>query len=399
MTDPIERAIAALRRTPLIDGHNDLPMAMRENSFYDFAACDIAKPQPELMTDIPRLREGQVGGQFWSVYVPSSLQGDAAVSATLEQIDAVYAMVRRYPDVFELAFTADDVYRAFARGKIASLLGMEGGHSIASSMGTLRMMHTLGVRYMTLTHNDNVPWADSATDEPLHGGLTVFGAEVVAEMNRLGMLVDCSHVAPDTMADALRVSEAPIIFSHSSCRAVCDHSRDIPDAILSKLADNAGVAMVTFVPQFVSQEYADWDAECTEEVRRRCPDPDDRTVWRATWEEVAASHEKAGTIPRVTLSDVADHVDHMRDVAGVSHIGVGGDYDGVLYQPEGLEDVSGYPALFAELARRGYSDDELAGIAGRNVLRVLDRGEEVAVALQGRREPSRARLEDLDGGV
>lgn len=355
MTEPLDRARAVLRDSPLIDGHNDLPDAMRGRGFYDFAKYDIARPQPELMTDIPRLRDGQVGGQFWSVYVPSSLQGDGAVTATLEQIDAVHRMVRLYPGVFELALTADDVERAFAAGRIASLIGIEGGHSIAGSLGTLRMMYALGARYMTLTHNDNVPWADSATDEPVHGGLTGFGEEVVAEMNRLGMLVDCSHVSPATMAGALRVSEAPVIFSHSSCRALCDHPRDIPDEILAGLPANGGVAMVTFVPQFVSQEYADW---------QRTPDSERTDPW-----------------PEVTVSHVADHVDHVREVAGAGHIGIGGDYDGVRRQPRGLEDVSCYPALFAELVRRGYTDAELAGIAGGNVLRALRRAEQVAGAV------------------
>lgn len=397
MTDPLDRARAVLRDSPLVDGHNDLPHAMRGRGCYDFSRWDIAGPQPELMTDIPRLREGRVGGQFWSVYVPSSHQGDDAVSATLEQIDAVRRMVRLYPQVFELALTADDVEKAFASGRIASLIGMEGGHSIASSLGTLRMMYALGARYMTLTHNDNVPWADSATDERVHGGLTAFGGEVVAEMNRLGMLVDCSHVSADTMAGALRVSEAPVIFSHSSCRAVCDHPRDIPDEILTKLPANGGVAMVTFVPQFVSREYADWHAACMEEVRGQCPDPDDHEALKRTYDETAPEFERRHPQPRVTVADVADHVDHVREVAGVAYIGVGGDYDGVAGQPEGLEDVSGYPALFAELARRGYSDEELAAIAGGNVLRALRGAEEVAVRLQGEREPSRTRIADVDG--
>lgn len=382
MTDPLDRAHAVLRAIPLIDGHNDLLHEMREKSFYDFSAYDIAKPQPELMTDIPRLRAGRVGGQFWSVYVPSSLQGDAAVSATLEQIDAALSMIRRYADVFELALTADDVEKAFSAGRIASLIGMEGGHSINCSLGTLRMMYALGARYMTLTHNDNVPWADAATDEPVHGGLSDFGEDVVREMNRLGMLVDCSHVSAGTMADAMRVSEAPVIFSHSSCRALCDHPRDVPDEILAKLPDTGGVAMVTFVPQFVSQEYADWHESCKAEVRRRCDDPDDPDVWRREWDNAAPDFERRHPRPRVGLAAVADHVDHMREVTGPRHIGLGGDYDGVWHQPEGLEDVSGYPALFAELARRGYSDDELAGIAGGNVLRALRGAEGAASRLQ-----------------
>lgn len=393
MTNASDRVDAVLRRSPLIDGHNDLLHEMRRQTLYDFAATDIATRQTGLMTDIPRLREGRVGGQFWSVYVPSSPRHETAVTATLEQIDAAHAMVRRYADTFRLARTADEAEAAFADGRIASLLGMEGGHSIGCSMGTLRMMYELGARYMTLTHNDNVPWADSATDDPAHGGLTAFGEEVVREMNRLGMLVDCSHVAPDTMAAALRVTEAPLLFSHSSCRALCDHPRDVPDEILAKLPHNGGVAMVTFVPQFVSQEYAEWNAACGEEVRRWGGDPDNREDWSAT----AAAFERANPRPRVTLARVADHVDHVRDVAGVDHIGIGGDHDGVAFQPDGLEDVSTYPALFAELARRGYGDDELAAIAGGNVLRVLRGAEQVAGRLREEREPSRARIEDLDG--
>jgi len=358
MTDALERAHAVLRGAPLIDGHNDLPYALRQRG-HDADEPDIARARPELMTDIPRLRQGRVGGQFWSVYVPSSLAGDAAVTATLEQIDAVHRMVARYPDVFALARTADEVERAFAGGRIASLIGMEGGHSIGGSLGVLRMMYALGARYMTLTHNDNTPWADSATDAPEHGGLTAFGEEVVAEMNRLGMLVDCSHVSAATMADALRVGTAPVIFSHSSCRAVCDHPRDVPDEILARLPANGGVAMVTFVPAFVSQEYADW-------VQARDRDG-------------APGYEERHPPPEVTVAQVADHVDHVRDVAGPAHIGVGGDYDGVGRQPRGLADVSCYPALFAELARRGYTDAELAAIAGGNVLRAL-RGAERAAA-------------------
>ncbi|MGH3320216.1 MAG: dipeptidase [Streptosporangiaceae bacterium] len=387
-----ERVRALLRRVPLIDGHNDLPGAIRKRNFYDFGSCDIAHPQPDLMTDIPRLRAGRVGGQFWSVFVPSTLQGDAAVAATLEQIDAVHAMVRRYPEDLELATSADDVERAFGSGRIASLIGMEGGHSVACSMGTLRMMYTLGARYMTLTHNDNVPWADSATDEAKHDGLTSFGEEIVREMNRLGMLADCSHVAPATMADALRVSEAPVIFSHSSCRALSDHPRDIPDEILRRLPANGGVAMVTFVPEFVSQECADWKNDIDGEVRRRGLDPHDRATWREVRDDWARDHPR----PKVTIAQVADHVDHVRDLAGVDHIGIGGDYDGVDVQPEGLQDVSRYPALLAELAGRGYDDDDLAKIAGGNVLRALREAEDVARRLQVAREPSRARIADLD---
>jgi membrane dipeptidase len=330
----------------------------------------VSQPQPTLDTDLPRLRAGGVGAQFWSVFVPSSLAGDAAVAATLEQIDAAYALIARYPADLALARTAAEVESAVTSGRIASLLGMEGGHSIACSLGVLRQMYALGVRYLTLTHNDNVPWADSATDEPAVGGLTDFGVEVVREMNRLGMLVDLSHVSADTMRAALDAAAAPVIFSHSSARALCDHPRNVPDDVLTRLAGNGGVCMVTFVPPFLTDDCRKWMEGA----------PSD-----GSWEEVkqwCADNPP----PPVTVHDVADHVAHVREVAGIRHVGLGGDYDGMPVRPQGLEDVSRYPVLLAELAGRGWSDDDLAALAGGNVLRVLRDAEDVAVRLQaGRR--------------
>ncbi|HEY9472744.1 MAG TPA: dipeptidase [Mycobacteriales bacterium] len=388
----VQRALAVLARDPIMDGHNDLPWAMRHHAGYDFDKLDVSVSQPRLHTDIPRLRTGRVGAQFWSVYVPARLQGDHAVSATLEQIDAVYAMVRRYPDTFMLATDADGVEAALTDGRIASLMGAEGGHSIDCSLATLRALYALGVRYLTLTHNDNVPWADSATDEPKVGGLTRFGEEVVREMNRLGMLVDCSHVAADTMRAALRVTEAPIIFSHSSARALCDVPRNVPDDVLAALPDNGGVCMVTFVPGFVSPEYAAWQAEAKAEVARCGGDPKGLDVLGQTAKEWAVTHPR----PVATIGQVADHVEHVRDVAGVEHVGIGGDYDGVDAQPQGMEDVGGYPRLVAELLDRGWSDAEIGRLTCRNVLRVLRDAESVSRDLQNRRGPSLATIADLD---
>jgi membrane dipeptidase len=371
----IERAKAILAAHPLIDGHNDLPWEFRQQVAYDLDRLDLTQSLPTTQTDIPRLRAGGVGGQFWSVFVPSRLQGDKAVSATLEQIDFVHAMVRRYPETFAFARTADDVERAFAGGRIASLLGMEGGHSIDSSLGTLRMMYELGVRYMTLTHNDNVPWADSATDEPKLGGLSEFGESVVAEMNRIGMLVDLSHVSADTMRSALACAQAPVIFSHSSARAVCDVPRNVPDDVLSALPANGGVCMVTFVPEFVFPESAAWRAEAASAARAVGVDPVDLQAFFPFTKEWMRDHPK----PRGTVDDVVAHVEHVRAVAGVDHIGLGGDYDGTDVFPEGMDDVSGYPLLFAALLDRGWSEADLAKLAGGNVLRAL-RGAEVVAA-------------------
>jgi membrane dipeptidase len=389
----LERAHRLMADTPLIDGHNDLPWAMREGTRYDFDAVDIRRAQPQLMTDIPRLKAGRVGGQFWSVYVPASLQGDAAVAATLEQVDAVYEMARRYPDTFALVRTADELERAFKAGKIASMMGMEGGHSIDSSLGTLRMFHRLGVGYLTLTHSANVPWADASTDTAAHDGLTKFGEEVVREMNRLGMLVDLSHVAPATMADAIRVSAAPIIFSHSSARAICDVPRNVPDDILRQMPANGGVVMVTFVPGFVSQEVSAYNRRAQahlQGLRKDLGNNDAAAKAMAEW-------RTANPEPRATLAQVADHIDHIRKVAGIDHIGLGGDFDGITSVPVGLEDVSTYPALIAELLRRGYSDADVRKVLGGNVLRVMRQAERVAADLQKTRTPSMATIEKTDG--
>jgi membrane dipeptidase len=320
-----------------------------------------------------------VGAQFWSVYVPGTLTGDAAVTAVLEQIDIVHRMIQAYPEHLELALTAADVQRAFAAGKIASLLGAEGGHSIASSLGVLRALYGLGVRYMTLTHNSNVGWADSATDTPDAGGLTDFGRAVVREMQRIGMLVDLSHVAPSTMRDALDVAGAPVIFSHSSARALCDHPRNVPDEVLARLAVNGGVCMVTFVPAFVSPECGAWQAGLLAELDRRGLDRRDMSAWDA----VAPEWEAAHPVPEATLTQVADHIDHVRAVAGIDHIGIGGDYDGSAAMPTGLSDVSGYPALFAELLTRGWTEPDCAALAGGNLLRVLRDAENAATSLPG----------------
>jgi membrane dipeptidase len=364
VTNHLEDATALLARSPLIDGHNDLPWQLREAGA---AQTDIAAPVSFTHTDLPRLAQGKVGAQFWSVFVPVTLAGEAAVATTLEQIDFVRSMVRRYPEALELARTASDVERICASGKVASLLGAEGGHSIASSLGVLRMFYELGVRYMTLTHNRNTGWADSATDQPEAGGLNDFGRAVVTEMQRIGMLVDLSHVTPATMADALDTARAPVIFSHSSALALCDHPRNVPDEILARLPGNNGVCLVTFVPAFVSQECREWHNGVQEEMERRGMDREDYPGYKAVRDELAA----ASPPPQATLAQVADHIEHVRDVAGADHVGIGSDFDGTTDLPEGLGDVSCYPALFAELLDRGWSEDDCARLAGRNVLRVM----------------------------
>lgn len=392
--DALERARELLAGHPVVDGHNDLPWALRELAGYDLDRYDIAADQTgHLHTDLARLRAGGVGAQFWSVYVPSELQGDRAVTATLEQMDCVRALAARYPGDLRLALTADEVEAAWAEGRIASLMGAEGGHSIACSLATLRGLYALGVRYMTLTHNDNVPWADSATDEPAAGGLTRFGEEVVREMNRLGMLVDLSHVSPDTMRDAVRVSRAPVIFSHSSSRAVCDHPRNIPDDVLASLPANGGLAMVTFVPKFVLPAAIEWTKAADENMRAKGLNPLDGGP-EAT--EVQRAYEAANPRPVATPATVADHLDHMRSVAGVDHIGIGGDFDGTPFTPDGLSDVSGYPNLIAELLGRGWSEADLAKLTWGNALRVLRAAEDVARSLSGTEKPSIATIEQLD---
>lgn len=391
--DTLTRIRALLADHPVVDGHNDLPWEARERAGYDWDRLDIAVAGQPTHTDIPRLREGGVGAQFWSVFVPATLRGDAAVTATLEQVDAVRAMAARYPETFALATTRAEVEAARAGGRIASLMGAEGGHSIDSSLGTLRMLGALGVRYLTLTHNDNVPWADSATDEPVLGGLSAFGREVVREMNRIGMLVDLSHVSADTMRDALDVTEAPVVFSHSSARALCDHARNVPDDVLERLPANGGVCMVTFVPRFVSQAVRDWDVEASDAAVAAGIDPADEAAFLPFYRE---RRDTLGR-PTATLEDVVRHVEHVREVVGPEHVGLGGDYDGVDVLPEGLDDVSGYPRLLAALADRGWGDRDLAALAGGNALRVLEEAEERAEAIAATRGPSLARIEDLDG--
>ncbi|MGW1807693.1 dipeptidase [Streptomyces sp. NPDC002078] len=390
----LDEARSLLREFPVVDGHNDLPWALRQQVRYDLAARDIAVRQDDhLHTDIPRLRAGGVGAQYWSVYVPSDRPG--AVPATLEQIDCVRQLIAGHPADLRAALTAADMEAARAEGRIASLMGAEGGHSIDNSLGTLRGLYELGVRYMTLTHNHNNDWADSATDEPKAGGLSAFGREVVREMNRLGMLVDLSHVAPATMRAALDTTSAPVVFSHSSARAVCDHPRNIPDDVLERLPANGGVAMVTFVPKFVLQAAVDWTAAADDNLRAHGlhhldTGPEAMKIHRA--------FEERNPRPVATVSTVADHLDHMREVAGIDHLGIGGDYDGTAFTPDGLGDVSGYPNLLAELLDRGWSKADLAKLTWQNAVRVLGAAEDVARDLQATRAPSNATIESLDGG-
>jgi membrane dipeptidase len=379
MTSSLTSAQDLLRREPLVDGHNDLAWKIREHFSLDPGRLGAGTGEAQTHTDIPRLRRGGVGAQFWSVYVPGTLAGDAAVRATLEQIDVVYRLIWDNPDSLELALTASDVTRIFASGKIASLLGAEGGHSIACSLGVLRMLYRLGVRYMTLTHNYNVPWADSATDEPVQGGLSAFGREVVREMQRLGMLVDLSHVSADTARDALAIAKAPVIFSHSCAQALCESPRNVPDDVLTQLADNGGVCMVAFVPSFVSRACREWDLALAEEMRRQGLDWNDLAKRSQVRADYAARHPR----PHASLVQVADHIDHVRQVAGIEHVGIGADYDGTDQQPDGLGDVSCYPALIAELLSRRWSEDECARLSGRNILRALHDAEITSRGLSG----------------
>jgi membrane dipeptidase len=388
--------VELLRAAPLIDGHNDLLWALRtfRLDHPDDPEPDVAERVERFHTDIPRLRAGGVGGQFWSVYVPSDLPPHEAVTQTLEQLDGYHRLVHRYGDALSPARSAADVERARDVGRIASMVGVEGGQSIGCSLGALRMLSRLGAAYMTLTHNDDTPWADSATGERAHGGLTRFGEEVVREMNREGMLVDCSHVSDDVMRQAIEVSDAPVLFSHSSARALADVPRNVPDDVLEIVGRTGGVVMVAFVPWFVTEEGAAINRRGNEvmiDLRREHPD-DPRTVEKLIdeWFEAQGHVE-------VTPGDVADHIDHIRDVAGIDAIGVGGDYDGVPYMGSELADVSTYPAVFRELRDRGYTDDELRKVAGTNVLRLMREAEAVAARIRGERGPSLATIERLDG--
>jgi membrane dipeptidase len=372
-----------LHDVPVIDGHNDVPWQYRKRkaSFDEVdLRKDTSKLRPPMVTDLLRLREGCVGGQFWSVYIPTSYTNAEGIQAVIEQIDVVHRMIARYPGAFELALTADDVERIERKGKIASLIGMEGGHSIGNSLAALRMMYRLGARYMTLTHTANTDWADAAGDKPQHHGLTPFGEDVVREMNRLGMLVDLSHVTDETMRAALKVTRAPVIFSHSSARALCDHARNVPDDVLRMTAKNGGVVMVCFLPGYtVERERADMMARDTEEKRLEKEFGEDTKKVEAGVAEWRKTHPEPAPC---SLLDVADHIDHIRNVAGIDHIGVGGDYEGFRGPPKGLEDVSKYPDLFAELLRRGYSKADIKKIASQNVLRALRGAERVAAQMQ-----------------
>jgi membrane dipeptidase len=388
------RVDRVLLQTPLIDGHNDLPWEIRERFKSDFTAVELAADtrhlplaagQAALMTDIPRLRVGNVGAQFWSVWIPVSAQGFEAVQMTLEQIDLVKRMAAHYPADFGMAYSAADIRRLHKNRRIASLIGIEGGHQINNSLAVLRQMYDAGARYMTLTHSSNTPWADSATDTPVHHGLTPFGVEVVREMNRLGMLVDLSHVSPETMKAALSASQAPVIFSHSSARALVDHPRNVPDEILHAVAANGGVVMVNFAPPYVSSARNQWQADrAAEQTRFNSPpfaglyigQPDRAKAALAQWD---AQHP----MPVTTLAQVADHVEHIRQVAGVDHVGLGSDFDGIPDAPVGLEGVDRYPALLVELMRRGWSDADIAKLAGENLLRAMAAAEQVSAKLQG----------------
>lgn len=375
------RVESLLREAPVVDGHNDLPWAHRVRAHYDFDALDVGRDTTGagLHTDLPRLRRGGVGAQFWSAFVPSTLPRHEAVTATLEQIDAIQRMVRRYPGDLMLATTADEMEAARAAGTIASLIGIEGGHSIAGSLGTLRMMRALGVRYMTLTHFQNNEWADSATDVPGVGGLSDFGREVVRECNRLGVMADLSHVADTTMHATLDVSAAPAFFSHSSARALCGHERNVPDDVLLRVRDSGGIVMVTFVPGFLTEDCRVWiDALLTESKSMAAQHGDESPEYRAA----ETAWLRANPRPPCTVADVADHVEHVREVAGVDHVGLGGDYDGVLALPDGLEGVDGYPRLIEELAQRGWSDADLAQLTWHNAVRVVRETEAAAAGLR-----------------
>ena len=394
-----ERVARVLKATPLIDGHNDLPWEIHERFKGRLGAIDLASdtsllaPPPgaaPLMTDIRRLRAGMVGGQFWSVWVPVDIHGPEAVQTTIEQIDLVKRMAAKYPSDLEVAYTAADVRRIHRAGRIASLIGIEGGHQINDSLAVLRQMYELGARYMTLTHVLDTDWADAATDAPKHHGLTPFGQDVVKEMNRLGMLVDLSHVSPDTMRAALATTAAPVIFSHSSARALVDHPRNVPDDILRSLAANGGVVMVNFAPGYVSDARRRWDADCAAE-QTRFNSPPFVGLYIGQPErakEALAAWEKKNPRPVTTLSQVADHIDHIRKVAGVDHVGLGSDFDGIGDAPVGLEGVDKYPALLAELRHRGWTDADIAKLSGENVLRVMAAAEKLAVRLRAARPGS-----------
>lgn len=390
--DSVERARAVLRETPIIDTHNDLPWVIREKLGGDVEGYDISV-RARFDTDLPRLREGMVGTQFWSVYVPSNLAPFEAMRSQLEQIDLARRMIARYPRDLAFAAGVRDIEREGIQGRIASLLGIEGGHTIGNSLGVLRAYYDLGVRYMTLTHFHSHDWADSATGTARHDGISRFGEEVVLEMNRLGMMVDISHVSPAAMEDVLNTTEAPVIFSHSSARALTDHVRNVPDSILQRLPDNGGVVMVAFVPAFVSEPARVWAEGLFPLLAQATSD--------AEWQEITTRYvAERGPAPRATVSDLADHVEHIARVAGFDHVGIGADFYGAEQESQliqGLEDVSRYPALFAELVQRGWSDENLRKLAAENLLRVFRQVEAVSARLRRTRPPSRATIEELDG--
>lgn len=417
------RIKTVLRSVPLIDGHNDLPWELRDRYGSDLGRIDLAhdtahiplaKPKgfiavpgmladteiPPLMTDIPRLRAGQVGGQFWSVWIPAEITGPRAVEMTLEQIDLVKRMAARYPADLAMAYSAADIEAGFKSGRVASLIGIEGGHQIDSSLPVLRQMYAAGARYMTLTHFTNTPWADSATDTPKHHGLTAFGRALVHEMNRMGMLVDLSHVSAETMRAALAIAQAPVIFSHSSAFALDDTPRNVPDDVLAAMQANGGVVMVNFYPGFVSQAVRAWGlAEAQEQKRLAAAYPANAPGSKAAIEDGMRLWHSLHPAPHASLAQVADHIEYVRAKAGIDHVGLGSDFDGIPNTPEGLDGVDKYPSLLAELARRGWSDADLAKLAGGNLLRCLARAEAGAAALQAREEPSGATLAGLDGGA
>jgi membrane dipeptidase len=402
------RVEGVLAKTPVIDGHNDLPWNLRERFGGDLSKIDLASDtaklsppadEPRMMTDIPRLRAGHVGAQFWSVWIPVTTTGPAAVQTTIEQIDLVKAMAARWPRDFAMAYSAADIRRAEREGKIASMIGVEGGHQINDSLAVLREYYDLGVRYMTLTHSSNTAWADSATDSPKHKGLTPFGKAVVREMNRIGMFVDLSHVSEATMRSALEIARAPVIFSHSSARALTNHPRNVPDDVLRLVAKNGGVVMVNFAPGYVSEARRLWEADlAAEKARLNSPpfgglyigDPERAKAELSKWR---SEHPK----PAVGIADVADHIQHIRDVAGVDHVGIGSDFDGIPETPAGLDGVDKYPALFAELARRGWNNADLGKLAGANLLRAMEGAEAVAAQLRATELPAEVTIEALDG--
>ena len=377
-----------LKRTPLIDGHNDLPWALREDFEHRVERLESGtdRATPPLMTDMQRMRAGRVGGQFWSVYITGSLTGDEAIRTTIEQIDTARRLIDAYPRHLEFAATADDLVRSHRRGKIGSMLGIEGGRQIGGSLPALRQFYNLGVRYVTLTHNQTTEWADSGTDEPKHDGLAPFGVQVVQEMNRLGMLVDLSHVSPATATDAMAASRAPVIFSHSDAHALNPHPRNVPDDVLRLLSANGGVVMITFVPGFLKAETWTWSQNrSAEEARLKARYPHSKTQVEAGVKAWEAAHPR----PPVNVAAVADHVEHVARVAGFDHVGIGGDFDGISQTVEGLDSVDDYPNLFAELIRRGWSDANLAKLAGGNILRALRRAEAVAESMKDVQPPPR----------